>query len=87
MVEDCVRTLARQYATVRFVKIHYEEAEFEGAGVPAMLAYRGGEKFAGLVPVMDEIPQDRGLSVLSLESVMKKYVPADIIIGDFYTDG
>ena len=50
----------------------------EPAGVPAVLAYRGGDKFAGLVPVIDEIPDDADVSSLTLETVMKRYVYAYI---------
>ena len=46
----------------------------EPAGVPALLAYRGGDKFAGLVPVIQEIPDDADLSALTLEIVLKRYV-------------
>lgn len=45
----------------------------EPAGVPALIAYRGGDKFAGLVPVIDEIPDDADLSSRTLEAVMKRY--------------
>jgi hypothetical protein len=51
----------------------------EPAGVPALLAYRGGDKFAGLVPVIDEIPDDADLSSLTLEHVMQRYVHPYII--------
>lgn len=68
-----MRTLARKYQTIRFVKIHHEEAEMDPVAVPAILAYRAGDKFAGLVPVMDALPADRELSVLSLEHAMKRY--------------
>ena len=46
----------------------------EPAGVPAVLAYRGGEKFAGLVPVIQEIPDDADLSADTLESVLRRYI-------------
>jgi hypothetical protein len=74
MVEDCVRELARIHNSTRFVKLHYVEAEMEVAGVPALLAYKGGEKFAGLVPVMDEIPDEEELSARSLGAVLQRYV-------------
>lgn len=74
MIESCIRKLAKQYATTRFVKLHYEEAEMEPAGVPALLAYRGGDKFAGLVPIVDELPNDADLSDVSLGAVMKRSV-------------
>ncbi|KAF2205703.1 thioredoxin-like protein [Delitschia confertaspora ATCC 74209] len=72
MVEACVHGLARKHSTVRFIKLHYEEAEMEIAGVPALLAYRNGDKFAGLVPVMDELPDDAELSEISLEVVLRR---------------
>jgi hypothetical protein len=72
MIEDCVRDLARQYPTTRFVKLHYEEAEMEPAGVPAVLAYRGGDKFAGIVPVVDELPDDEELDARTLGAILKR---------------
>lgn len=74
MVEDCMRQLARKHKTTRFVKMHYLDAEMEPAGVPAVLAYRGGDKFAGLVPVVDEIPDDADLSAITLENLFQKYL-------------
>ena len=74
MIEDCVRTLARKHKSVRFVRLHYQDAEMEPAGVPALIAYRGGDKFAGLVPIMEEMPDDAELSSLTLEAVMMRYV-------------
>lgn len=74
MIEDCVRTLARKHNSVRFVRLHYQDAEMEPAGVPALIAYRGGDKFAGLVPIMEEMPDDADLSSLTLEAVMQRYV-------------
>ena len=74
MIEDCVRTLARKHSNVRFVRLHYQDAEMEPAGVPALIAYRGGDKFAGLVPIMEEMPDDAELSSLTLEAVMMRYV-------------
>lgn len=79
LVENCVRELARIHNTIRFVKLHYVEAEMEVAGVPALLAYRGGDKFAGLVPVMDEIPDEEELSARTLGAVMARYNPSHAI--------
>ena len=69
-----MRTLARKHSNVRFVRLHYQDAEMEPAGVPALIAYRGGDKFAGLVPIMEEMPDDAELSSLTLETVMMRYV-------------
>lgn len=67
-----MRQVAQRNDHVRFVKFHYEDAEMELAGVPAVLAYKNGEKFAGLVPLMDEIPEDSELSAVSLETVFRR---------------
>lgn len=56
------------------MKLHYDDAQMEPAGVPAIIAYRGGDKFAGLVPLVDELPDDADLSATTLETVMKRYV-------------
>ena len=71
-IEDCVQTLAQKHLDVRFIKLHYEEAEMEPAGVPALLAYRAGEKFAGLVPLIQEIPDDAEVSATTLETVLRR---------------
>jgi hypothetical protein len=82
MIEDCVRTLARKHKSSRFVRLHYQDAEMEPAGVPAIIAYRGGDKFAGLVPIMEEMPDDAELSSLTLEAVMMRYVnPKHFVAG------
>jgi hypothetical protein len=72
LTEWAVGDVARKYSNVRFVKLHYTEAEMEPAGVPALLAYRGGDKFAGLVPLLDEIPDEDELSAESLAAALKR---------------
>jgi hypothetical protein len=72
MVEACMRDVAQRNDTTRFIKLHYEVAEMEYAGVPAVLAYRNGDKFAGLVPLLDELPEDSELSSVSLETVFRR---------------
>lgn len=72
-IEAILRVLARKHIETRFVKLHYLEAEMEPVGVPALLAYRGGDKFAGLVPIIQEIPEDAELSVTVLENVLQRF--------------
>jgi hypothetical protein len=67
-----MRDVAQRNDTTRFVKMHYEEAEMELAGVPAVLAYRNADKCAGLVPLIDELPEDSELSAVSLETVFRR---------------
>lgn len=71
-IEECVRGLARRHLDTRFVKLHYLDAEMEPAGVPALLAYRGGDKFAGLVPIISEIPDDADVSETTLEMLLRR---------------
>ncbi|KAF8534293.1 thioredoxin-like protein, partial [Trichophaea hybrida] len=80
-VEDCLNTLSRRYITTRFVKLHHIEAEMEASVVPAVLAYKGGELFANIIRIVDEIPPGRNLSTDSLELVLRRYVtaPSDAI--------
>ena len=61
------------------MKLHYLDAEMDETSVPAILAYKGGDLFANLVSVIDEIPAGRDLSVSSLESVLQSYV--SLILG------
>lgn len=65
--------IARSQRSVRFIKLHYEEAQMEPAGVPALLAYKGGDKFAGLVPVLDEMRDDDDLSAEALTAALRRY--------------
>lgn len=71
-VEDCLNTLSRRYVTTRFVKLHHVEAEMESSVVPAVLAYKGGELFANIMRIVDEIPPGRNLSAESLELVLRR---------------
>lgn len=68
-----LQTLAGKHTNTRFIALDYEEAEFEYAGVPALLAYRNGDKFAGLVPLRDEVPFTCNV-VTNLEEALKRYV-------------
>lgn len=72
LFEDCVQTMARKWVNTRFVKLHFLDAEMEPAGVPAVLAYRGGDKFAGLVPILDEVPDDMDVNAQTLEVLFQR---------------
>lgn len=74
MVDECMRQVAKRNDTVRFIKLHNDDAEMEEQGVPAVLAYKGGEKFAGLVPLLNELPDDSELSAVSLETAFRRSV-------------
>jgi hypothetical protein len=47
------------YPTVHFVKVHYDDIEFDNAAVPAILAYRNqGDLFANLTGLIEMLPGD-----------------------------
>lgn len=67
-----MREVAKRNDTVRFVKMHNDVAEIEDEGVPAVLAYKGGNKFADIVPLRHALPLDSELSAVSLETVFRQ---------------
>lgn len=67
-----MREVAKRNDTVRFVKMYNDDAEIEDTGVPAVLAYKGGEKFADLIPLVECLPDDSELSAISLETVFRQ---------------
>lgn len=74
MIESALRPLVSQNPTIRFVKVHYEEIEFDNAGVPAVLAYRNqGDLFANLTAMIDMIPEDDDFDTDSLKSLFEKH--------------
>lgn len=74
MIESAMKPLVSQNPTVRFVKVHFEEIEFDMAGVPAILAYRNqGDLFANLTAMIDMIPEEDDLDTDSLKSLFEKH--------------
>jgi len=41
---------------------------------PGILAYKGGECFANLISIIDEIPAGRDISTTTLEEVLQQYL-------------
>ncbi|KAL8675009.1 MAG: hypothetical protein Q9168_000604 [Polycauliona sp. 1 TL-2023] len=74
IVEDALRHLAHKHAMSRFVKLHYQDAEMDEVAVPGILAYKGGECFANLVSIVNEIPSGRDMSSSTLEWMLQQYV-------------
>lgn len=63
-----------QNPTIRFVKVHFEEIEFDNAGVPAVLAYRNqGDLFANLTAMIDMVPEDDDFDTKSLKILFEKH--------------
>ncbi|KAL8914235.1 MAG: hypothetical protein Q9171_001106 [Xanthocarpia ochracea] len=72
IVEDALRQLAHKHATSRFVKLHYLDAEMDEIAVPGILAYKGGECFANLVSIVNEIPSGRDMNSSTLEWMLQQ---------------
>ena len=73
--------LAPKYADVCFIALHYEDAEMEHAGVPAVLAYKDGEQFASLTPLRETFTVV-GDDYTSLEAALTKYgFPSYLMVG------
>lgn len=69
-IESAMTPLVRAYPAVHFVKVHYEDIEFDNAGVPAILAYRNqGDLFANLTGVLEMIPDDEDFDTDSLKKL------------------
>lgn len=72
VVEDALRNLARKHNTTRFVKLHQLDAEMDDIAVPGILAYKGGDCFANLVSIANELPAGREWSSSTLESILQR---------------
>jgi hypothetical protein len=66
--------LVTTYPTVHFVKVHYDDIEFDNAAVPAILAYRNqGDLFANLTGLIDLIPENEDFDTDSLKKIFQKH--------------
>ncbi|CAL8574558.1 hypothetical protein XPA_000514 [Xanthoria parietina] len=73
IVEDALRHLAHKHATSRFIKLHYLDAEMDDIAVPGIIAYKGGECFANLVSLVNEIPSGRDMNSSTLEWMLQQH--------------
>ena len=65
--------LVSTYPAVHFVKVHYEDIEFDNAGVPAILAYRNqGDLFANLTGILEMMPDEDEFDTDSLRKLFNK---------------
>lgn len=66
--------LVSKYTAVHFVRVHYDDIEFDNAGVPAILAYKNqGDLFANLTYVVDQLPPDALVDTSTIEAVLQKH--------------
>ncbi|KAI1809503.1 thioredoxin-like protein [Poronia punctata] len=72
MMESTLRPLVTAYPHIHFVKIHYEDIEFDNAAVPTILAYRNqGDLFANMTGIIDMIPEDEDFDTDALKRVLE----------------
>ncbi|KAI1378496.1 thioredoxin-like protein [Hypoxylon crocopeplum] len=73
LMEAAMRPLVTAHPQVHFVKVHYEDIEFDNAAVPTILAYRNqGDLFANLTGIIDMIPDDEDFDSDSLRRIFAK---------------
>ncbi|KJZ76257.1 hypothetical protein HIM_04339 [Hirsutella minnesotensis 3608] len=73
-IESALQPLVRENPTIHFVKVHYEEIEFDPAAVPSLLAYRNqGDLFANLTGLIELMPDDESFGSDSLKRILAKH--------------
>lgn len=74
VIHSALLPLVSANPTIHFVRVHYEDIEFDNAGVPAILAYRNqGDLFANLTYIIDQIPDDTVFDTKALKDVLGKW--------------
>ncbi|KAH8668360.1 thioredoxin-like protein [Xylariales sp. PMI_506] len=73
LIQAALRPLVTEHPYVHFVKVHYEDIEFDPAAVPTLLAYRNqGDLFANMTGLIDMIPEDEDFDSDSLKKILRK---------------
>ncbi|CEI62724.1 hypothetical protein FVEN_g5246 [Fusarium venenatum] len=73
-IEQALMPIVKANPEVHFVKVHYEEIEFDNAAVPAILGYRNqGDLFANLTGLIEMIPDDETFGTSSLRQLFQKH--------------
>ncbi|CAD6444234.1 08f6dbcc-c013-4a35-a574-b9aa393bb53e [Sclerotinia trifoliorum] len=74
VINSALLPLVTANPTVHFVRVHYEDVEFDNAGVPAILAYKNqGDLFANLTYIIDQIPDDTIFDTKALKDVLVRH--------------
>lgn len=73
LVEAALKPLVTANPYIHFVKVHYEDIEFDNAAVPTILAYRNqGDLFANMTGIIDMIPEDEDFDSDSLRRIFEQ---------------
>ncbi len=74
VIESALANLVPINPAIHFVKVCYDEIEFDNAGVPAILAYKNqGDLFANLTYIIDHIPENTEFDTAALKEVLQKH--------------
>jgi hypothetical protein len=73
-VESALMPIVKNNPTIHFVKIHYEDIEFDNAAVPSILAYRNqGDLCANLTGIIEMIPDEDSFGTTALKQLLQKH--------------
>ncbi|ORY69624.1 thioredoxin-like protein [Pseudomassariella vexata] len=73
LIESALRPLVSIYPAVHFIKVHYEDIEFDNAAVPTILAYKNqGDLFANMTGIIDMIPEDEDFDSDALKRLFQR---------------
>jgi hypothetical protein len=74
VIHEALAPLVPLYPDIHFVKVCYEDIEFDVAGTPAVLAYRDqGTLFANLTYIVDEIESGVEFDSKAVAEVLRKH--------------
>ena len=73
-IESALLPLVKSHTTIHFVKVHYEEIEFDNAAVPSILAYHNqGDLFANLTGIIEMMPDEESFGTNQLKALLEKH--------------
>lgn len=73
-VEAALLPLVKANSTIHFVKVHWEDIEFDNAAVPALLAYHNqGDLFANLTGIIEMMPDEDTFGTNALKQLLEKH--------------
>ncbi|KAH6647283.1 thioredoxin-like protein [Truncatella angustata] len=73
LIHEALRPLVIENPYIHFVKVHYEDIEFDNAAVPTILAYKNqGDLIANMTGIIDLIPEDEDFDTDSLRKLFQK---------------
>ncbi|OAQ93231.1 phosducin-like protein [Purpureocillium lilacinum] len=73
-IESAILPLVKENPEVHFVKVHYDDIEFDPAAVPSLLAYRNqGDLFANLTGIIEMMPDDDSFDSGSLKHILQAH--------------